>query len=85
MHGLLRDDMNLARRNRFIKKLAKDILPGGLADNKQPKDFNPQQLQKGIKVEMEHTNNPLIAREIAMDHLTEDSEYYNKLELIESH
>lgn len=38
-----------------------------------------RQLKKGTKVEMEHTDNKKIAKEIAMDHLTEDPNYYNKL------
>jgi hypothetical protein len=38
---------------------------------------------KGIKVEMEHTNNKRIAREIAKDHLYEDIYYYKKLSKIE--
>jgi len=38
---------------------------------------------KGIKVEMEHTNNKRIAREIAKDHLYEDIFYYKKLSKIE--
>ena len=38
-----------------------------------------RQLKKGIKVEMEHTDNKKIAKEIVMDHLTEDPNYYNKL------
>jgi len=33
----------------------------------------------GIKVEMEHTRNRRLAREIAMDHLSEDPRYYTKL------
>lgn len=33
----------------------------------------------GIKVEMEHTSDPDIAKEIALDHLTEDPEYYTHL------
>ena len=60
-----------------------DKIPGGLADKKQPSDFPPDQLQKGIKVEMEHTDDPALAKEIAMDHLTEDSSYYDKLEEME--
>jgi len=39
---------------------------------------------KGIKVEMEHTNNKRIAREIAKDHLYEDIFYYKKLSKIEN-
>ena len=42
-----------------------------------------KQLNKGIKVEMEHTNDKTKAREIAMDHLYEDLKYYDKLEKIE--
>jgi hypothetical protein len=38
------------------------------------------QLDKGIKVELEHTFDKKIAREIALDHIGEDPHYYNKLE-----
>jgi len=41
------------------------------------------QLDKGIKVEMEHTKSKVKAREIAMDHLFEDPKYYQKLKKIE--
>ena len=61
----------------------KDIIPGGLADKKKPGDFDPAALSKGIKVEREHTNDDRIAQEIAMDHLTEDPQYYDKLEKME--
>jgi hypothetical protein len=42
-----------------------------------------KQLMHGIKVEKEHTNNPKIAREIALDHLGEKLDYYKKLSKIE--
>jgi hypothetical protein len=61
----------------------KDQMPGGLGDKKSPSDFDADQLAKGIKVEMEHTTDPEIAREISLDHLTEDPRYYDKLETIE--
>lgn len=57
-----------------IKKA--DQLHGGKADDKTPKDFDQKQLQAGIKVEMEHTGDKSKAKEIAMDHLTEDPDYY---------
>lgn len=63
----------------------KDKIPGGLADKKKPSDFDRGALEKGLKVEMEHTNNPQIALEIAMDHLTESKTYYDDLEKIEKH
>lgn len=37
------------------------------------------QLKRGIEVEKEHSSNPAIAREIALDHLLEDPRYYTKL------
>jgi hypothetical protein len=43
-----------------------------------------KQLQKGIKVELEHTNDDKVAKEIAMDHLFEDPNYYDKLKKIET-
>jgi len=62
-----------------------DKLKGGLADKRKPEDFDQEQLKAGIKVEMEHTNDPDLAREIAMDHLTEDKDYYKKLKTIEKY
>lgn len=56
-----------------------DEIPGGLSEGKSPKDFDPEQLAMGVKVEMEHTNSRVVAREIACDHLTEDPSYYTKL------
>ena len=54
-------------------------LPGGVGDNTPTSQVDPSQLSIGIQVEMEHTNDPEIAKEIAMDHLTEDPQYYTKL------
>lgn len=42
------------------------------------------QLNKGIRIEMEHTSNKNKAKEIAMDHLAERPDYYDRLEKIES-
>ena len=42
-----------------------------------------KQLVIGIEVEMEHTDDPSMAAEIAKDHLTEDPDYYTKLKKIE--
>lgn len=62
----------------------KDHLPGGLADKNEPKDFDPEALARGIRVELEHTNDRTLAKEIAMDHLTEDPRYYEKLASVEN-
>lgn len=60
-----------------------DIIPGGKADNKDPRDFKPADLLKGIEEEKEHTSSNDIASEISMDHLSEDPKYYDKLEKME--
>jgi len=69
-------------------------IKGGLADNKTLKDIAMKHsqfigtmeiaLKKGMKVEKEHTDDPKKSKEIAMDHLWEDGEYYDKLEKMES-
>lgn len=61
----------------------KDTLKGGKADKKKPEDFPKDKLEEGMKHEMEHTNDKNKAIEIAMDHLTEDIDYYSKLKGIE--
>lgn len=44
-----------------------------------PADFVCKDLVEGVAVELEHTDDPMIAMEIAMDHLVEDPNYYRKL------
>ena len=41
-------------------------------------------LEQGIKTEMEHTTDKDVAREIAMDHIYEDPNYYSKLKKLET-
>jgi hypothetical protein len=65
-------------------KVAKDLLPGGKADRRAPRDFDARQLRLGELVEQEHTDNHAMAREIAMDHLAEHPEYYTALKKMES-
>ena len=66
----------------WLRKKA-DKLPGGLGDQLTPADVDPQQLEQGIKIEREHTDDPELAKEIALDHLAEDPQYYTKLKEIE--
>lgn len=60
-----------------------DTLSGGLADSKDPGDFDPEQLSLGAQTELEHTEDPHKALEIAMDHLTEHPRYYTALQEME--
>jgi len=47
-------------------------------------DFLTRQLAEGIYIELEHSKDPQKAREIAMDHLTEDPNYYIRIKKIEN-
>lgn len=42
------------------------------------------QLKTGVKIEMEHTDDPFTAMEIALDHLGEMPDYYTRLDDIET-
>jgi len=67
---------HLARRRRLG-----DLIPGGRAAGRKPRDFDPLQLCVGTLIELEHTRPTdfRVSREIAMDHLTEDGRYYTGL------
>ena len=67
-----------------MPRTASELIPGGRARDLNPSRFDADQLARGIKVELEHTPNRDLAREIAMDHLTEFSDYYTRLERMES-
>ena len=60
--------------NKLSKK--KDSLPGGLGDCEPDNRFDPEQLNKGIEIELEHTDDKDLAKEISKDHLTEAPNYY---------
>jgi len=55
-----------------------DLMPGGEADHLRPEDFDQEQLAIGTQHELEHTEDIDLAREIAMDHLAEDPDYYKE-------
>ena len=46
-------------------------------------NYIEKQLEKGIKVEHEHTSKLKVARQIALAHLGEDPDYYSKLKKME--
>jgi len=68
-------------------------ITGGIADGKTIREvaarhgrdegFMKEQLENGITVELEHTNDHSKAEEIAIDHLWENPDYYIKLATIE--
>ena len=46
-------------------------------------DYDPEELDRGIKTELEHTSYKAIATIIAKHHLKEDPHYYSKLTKVE--
>lgn len=68
-------------------------IKGGLADKMSLEDIArkhsvfigtiEKELELGIKVEKEHSDDPKKAREIAMDHLVELPDYYSRLDKME--
>jgi hypothetical protein len=72
-----------------------DNIPGGLAKGMTLNDIAEKhgvsvdilvaEFKKGIQTEMEHTTDREMAKEITMDHLFEDPEYYTKLATVEEY
>lgn len=85
--------LSLLAANR-LRNLGEDAVKGGLADKMTDEDLAKKhgvsvkeikaQIAKGEKVEMEHTNDKVLAGEIARDHVFEDPKYYDKLATIEN-
>jgi hypothetical protein len=77
-----------------VKPFREDKIPGGLAKGMTLNDIAKKHnisvdtivkdLKKGMKVEMEHTTDVNVAKEIAFDHLFEDPKYYDKLAKMEN-
>jgi len=76
------------------KKIKEEKIKGGLADNMTLEDLAKHHeveidkiidaMEKGVNMEFEHTTEMMVAFEIAMDHIYEDLDYYDKLKKIES-
>ncbi len=61
-------------------KITETINPAELKHGTDPdSDFDPKQLDMGMKVEYEHSDQPEVAKAIAKAHLAEDDKYYTKL------
>lgn len=54
-------------------------VPGGLGDKLTAADVDQKELAMGLTVEAEHTDDPEIALEIVLDHLSEDPLYYTHM------
>jgi hypothetical protein len=94
--GVQWDSMEERRRfNEGIIKEGEDSIPGGLAKGMTLNDIAEKhgmsvdmlvaEFKKGIQTEMEHTTDREMAKEITMDHLFEDPQYYTKLATVEEY
>lgn len=89
LHGLAAKGIKTSKKKNDkkvkwqLKKYLSEQIPGGLAEGKPDYKFDPEELYKGTQVELEHTDDYEIAKEIAKDHLVEDKNYYDKLARIE--
>jgi ADP-dependent phosphofructokinase/glucokinase len=65
----------------IVDSTNKQYIKKGLAFDKKFTEFDadPDELKKGIKIELEHTDDENIAKEIALDHLAEIPDYYTRL------
>lgn len=88
-----KDAESLIQTSMASNEIGEEI-KGGVADNVTLEDLSEKhgvsishivnQLSKGIKVEMEHTDRALDALDIAIDHIFEDPNYYTKLSKMET-
>jgi len=78
-----------------VIKEGEDSIPGGLAKGMNLNDIAEKhgvsvdvlvaEFKKGIQTEMEHTTDREMAKEITLDHLFEDPQYYTKLATVEEY
>jgi hypothetical protein len=78
-----------------VIKEGEDQIPGGLAKGMTLNDIAEKhgmsvdmlvaEFKKGIQTEMEHTTDREMAKEITLDHLFEDPQYYTKLATVEEY
>ena len=66
-------------QGKTLTDLVAKLDPKGYFFNDQLLNALRKELVKGIEVELEHTSDLRIAKEIALDHLFEDPRYYTKL------
>lgn len=86
VEAYLSQPLSQENKEYFEKQLEK--LKAKLAEKKNPRlsaghepsEFDQEELRRGTKHEMEHTDDKSEAQRIAMDHLVEDPHYYTRLD-----
>lgn len=84
MDKIIQETLNSWLENRVILHDKGDRdQPVGKHQDAPDSDFNGVELQMGIDIEKEHTDDPVVAKEIAKDHLAEIPDYYTRLKKME--
>ena len=82
--GEIKEDDKMEFKKRDISLVDIERKHNKTKDSRDYIAFLEKQLNKGAKIEKEHTNSLKIARQIAKDHLLEDPKYYIKLTKMET-
>lgn len=77
-----RKSMKLVMKS-SMSRLAQQLAEDGLYKEGQEKTWTDADEVDGTQIELEHTDDIEVARQIAMDHLAEDADYYRKLKQME--
>jgi hypothetical protein len=84
VHSFAEDEgINKHKFEEIIYELLGSFLGEGKSKDFKGK-YDPEQIKMGIKVEMEHTTNPLLSLKIVKDHLSEFNDYYTRLAKMEN-
>jgi rubrerythrin len=77
-HDLIKMELGLElfKPSKTIDQIAKE--------KDVPLDYAEEQLRKGMRTESEHSDNPIVQETIALQHLDEMIDYYEKLEYMEN-
>jgi hypothetical protein len=83
-HSTIKGPVKPFREDKIAGGLAKGLTLNDIAEKHGVSvDIMVAEFKKGIAVEMEHTTDRQVAKEIALDHLFEDPKYYTKLSSVE--
>ena len=83
-HSTIKGPVKPFREDKIAGGLAKGLTLNDIAEKHGVSvDVMVAEFKKGISVEMEHTTDREVAKEIALDHLFEDPKYYTKLSSVE--
>ena len=81
-YGVMPEHINSIKPYAIDQKeaaVAQAQVPNSLIEQNFPVSNMEHELKMGVNREHEHTSDPAVATEIALDHLAEDKDYYTKL------